>query len=122
MYRDPTILEGLFYALVFAVVAAGYVRDRVSSDPDPINELREQYERGEIDHAEYERRLEFHLDDRNEQIRRVVEDVNGVGEATSKAIAHEFSSLGELRSADQEELEAVNGVGEKTAEAVLERV
>ena len=114
--------ESLFYIAITAAAAVIYVRDRLDSDPGPVERAREDYANGEIDHAEYERRLEFHLDDRNEQIRTIVEDVNGVGEATSKEIAREFDSLEELRDADREELEAVNGVGEKTAEAVLERV
>ena len=91
-------------------------------DPDPVDEATRAYENGEIDLEEYEARLEFHLDNRNEKIRTVVEDVNGLGPQTSMEIAREFDSLDELRGADQEELESVHGVGEKTAEAVLERV
>ncbi|MFC7216255.1 helix-hairpin-helix domain-containing protein [Saliphagus sp. GCM10025334] len=76
----------------------------------------------EIDTDELERRLEFDLDDRNDQIRAFVEDVNGVGPKTSKAIAREFASFEELRGADRERLESVHGVGEGTVEAVLKRI
>jgi endonuclease III-like uncharacterized protein len=51
-----------------------------------------------------------------------VEDVNGVGPQTSKAIAREYESLDGLRASDRERLEGVYGVGEETAEAVLSRV
>ena len=119
---DPSAIHSLAVVALFVAYAANTAWDRLKRDPDPVDEATRAYESGKIDLEEYESRLEFHLDDRNEQIRRVVEDVNGVGEATSKAIAEEFDSLNELRSADQEELEDVHGVGEKTAEAVLERV
>ena len=122
MYRDPSWLDFLLFLAVVAVTIASMIKERLGSDPDPLEQTKRAYENGEIDHAEYERRIEFHLDDRNEQIRTVVEDVNGVGEATSKEIAREFESLDELRKADHERLEEVNGVGEKTADAVLERV
>ncbi|NUC75040.1 hypothetical protein HTZ84_22505 [Haloterrigena sp. SYSU A558-1] len=115
-------LETLVYILVLTVVCASAVRDRLESDPDPIEAAKQAHVNGEIDLAEYERRLEFHIDDRNEQIRTVVEDVNRVGPDTSKAIAREYDSLDELRASDQERLEGVPGIGEELAAAVLERV
>ncbi|PCR88615.1 helix-hairpin-helix domain-containing protein [Natrinema ejinorense] len=116
-------VETLTFLVIVAVIAAASVRDRLSSDnQDPIADVHDQFAAGEIDELELERRLEFHVDDRNEKIRAVVEDVNGVGKATSKAIAREFDSLDALRAADQERLEDVHGVGERTAEAVLGRV
>lgn len=121
MYRNPSTFEMLFFVALVAVMVASYARDWLSSDPDPLEQARAAYAAGEIDHAEYERRLEFYLDDRNDRIRAVVEDVNGVGETTSKALAREFNSLEELRGADREDLEAVYGVGEETTDAVLER-
>lgn len=122
MYRDPSWLGLLLLLAVVALTLASMVRQRLGSDPDPIDEAKAAFATGEIDAAEFDRRLEFHLDDRNDRIRAVVEDVNGVGEATSKAIAREFDSLEALRRADREDLERVYGVGEETAEAVLERV
>lgn len=122
MYRDPSWLDLLLVLVVVALTLASMVRQRLESDPDPIDEAKAAFAAGEIDAAEFDRRLEFHLDDRNDRIRAVVEDVNGVGPRTSKAIAREFDSLEDLRRADREDLEAVYGVGAETAEAVLERV
>ncbi|MFC7216482.1 helix-hairpin-helix domain-containing protein [Saliphagus sp. GCM10025334] len=122
MPAEPTILDMAFFALVLGFVAVATVRNRLSSPQTPVEEAREAYARGEIDADELERRLEFHLDSRNDQIRAFVEDVNNVGPKTSKAIAEEFDSLAELRGADRDRLESVHGVGESTAEAVLERV
>lgn len=122
MYRDPSWLDLLLVLAVVALTLASMVRQRLESDPDPIDEAKAAFAAGEIDAAEFDRRLEFHLDDRNDRIRAVVEDVNGVGDTTSKAIAREFDSLEDLRRADREDLERVYGVGEETADAVLERV
>ncbi|APX00184.1 hypothetical protein CHINAEXTREME_20440 (plasmid) [Halobiforma lacisalsi AJ5] len=112
----------LWFVLAVAVVLASYAKDYFESDPDPVAQARQAYAAGEIDHAEYERRLEFHLDDRNERIRAVVEDVSGVGEEISEAIAREYDSLDDLRESDRERLEGVPGVGAQRAEAVLERI
>lgn len=65
------------FTVVTAIVAMT-IRDRLSSDPDPIDELHAQYERGEIDEQELEAKIAFHVDDRNEQIRAIVEDVSGI--------------------------------------------
>ncbi|SFB84047.1 hypothetical protein SAMN05444422_102326 [Halobiforma haloterrestris] len=51
--------------------------------------------------------LEFHLDDRNDRIRAVIEDVSGVGPAISKAIAREYDSLADLRGTGWDRLESV---------------
>lgn len=115
-------LSPLWFLLAVAVVVASYAKEYRSSDPDPVAQARQAYADGEIDHAEYERRLEFHLDDRNARIRTVVEDINGVGAVTSKAIAREYDSLADLRQSDRDRLESVPGVGEQTADAVLEQV
>ncbi|WP_436346839.1 helix-hairpin-helix domain-containing protein [Natronorubrum sp. FCH18a] len=122
MYRDPSIFDFVLFVVAVGLCLFSVLYDRLESDPDPLEELRDRYEAGDIDHAEYERQLEFLLDDRNDRIRHVVEDVNGVGEETSKAIAREFDSLDELRAADRERLVGVPGVGEQTAETVLKRV
>ena len=115
-------LESLVYLLVVVAAVVIYARERLASDPDPLAQARAAYADGRIDHAEYERRVAFHVDDRNDRIRAVVERVNGVGPATSKAIAREYASLEDLRDSDRERLEGVSGVGEQTADAVLERV
>lgn len=108
--RPHTWIEVLSYVVAAAVVVASTIRDRLESDPDPVEQLKAQYASGEIDEQTFEREITFHIDDRNERIRSVVENINGVGEVTSKAIAREFDSSEELRSADQDELEDVHGV------------
>ncbi|RKD88552.1 helix-hairpin-helix domain-containing protein [Halopiger aswanensis] len=62
------------------------------------------------------------LDDRNAWIWVVVEDVSGISEARSKAIAREYDDLEDLRESDRERLESVPDIGEQRADAVLERV
>lgn len=57
------------------------------------------------------RRLGEAVDDRHEQIRLVVEDINGVGPATSKVTAREYDSLDELRGSSRERLENVPEIG-----------
>lgn len=111
----PTVLwlESLFYAVVVAAVVVDNAREWVSSNPDPVEQARTAYAAGEIDKTEFDRRLEFHLDDWNDQIRVVVEDVTGLGETTSKAIARGFDSLEDLRRADRDRLEGVPGVGSR---------
>ena len=119
MYDEPSLIE---LGLIAAIILAATVRNRFSSDEDAVDEAKRLYAEGVIDEAELERRIEEAVDDEFEQIRLVVEDVNGVGPATSKAIAREYDSLDDLRASDRERLEKIHGVGEKTAEAVLERV
>ena len=119
MYSDSSLYELL---VIIAIILAATIRNRLSSDEDAVAEAKRLYAEGVIDESELERRIEEAVDDEFDQIRLVVEDVNGVGPATSKAIAREYDSLDELRMSDRERLEDVHGVGEKTAEAVLERV
>ncbi|ADB63929.1 hypothetical protein Htur_5041 (plasmid) [Haloterrigena turkmenica DSM 5511] len=114
--------ETLFYLALGAGTLAYYVRDRLESDPDPIEEAKRLYADGKIDEPELERRIEEAVDDDHKAIRLVVEDVNGVSESRSKAIAREYESLDELRASDRARLEVVPGIGEELAAAVLERV
>lgn len=116
------ILETAFYAVVAVGTLAYYAHDRFSTDESPIDEAKRLYSEGRIDEPELERRLGEAVDDRHEQIRLVVEDINGVGPATSKAIAREFDSLDGLRESERARLEDVYGVGDETVGAVLERV
>lgn len=59
---------------------------------------------------------------RDSQIRTVVEDVSGISESRSKAIAREYESLEDLRGSSRERLESVPDIGAQRAENVLERV
>ncbi|SDL09269.1 helix-hairpin-helix domain-containing protein [Natronorubrum texcoconense] len=122
MYRNPSTYDFAVILVMTGVVAYTIARDRLSTEQTPVEAAKEAFAAGEIDESEFERRLEFHLDDRNDELRVVVEQVNGVGPATSEAIAREYESLDELRASDRERLEGVSGVGEQTAGAVLELV
>lgn len=122
-------LEMILYFAVAAVIVATTLRDRLTSEPTPdeqrearLEELAAQRARGEIDATEHEKELEFVLDDDNDMIRAVAEDVSGISDARSKAIAREYESLDDLRGSSRERLEGVYGIGEETAGAVLERV
>jgi ERCC4-type nuclease len=85
-----------------------------------LAEARSAYESGEITLAEYERRAEFLVDDRNERIRAVVEEINGIGDSRGKAIAREFASVDAVATASREELTAVHGIGEQRADMIRE--
>jgi ERCC4-type nuclease len=107
---------------VITIIAVVGALEERGEDLSPVDQAHRDYEAGRIDEQELEHRLAFHLDDRNEEIRQVVRQVNNVGEEISKDIAREFESLDELRRADREDLTAIHGVAESTADAVLARV
>jgi len=92
-------------------------RDDVQEESD-VEAIRGAYVRGEIGVDEMERRLDLALDDRAQQIRERVEEVNGVGPETSAAIAQRFDSWADVVDADRDELEDVHGVGPATAEEI----
>ncbi|WP_250142533.1 hypothetical protein [Halosolutus amylolyticus] len=69
-------------------------RNRLSSDLALIIEAREKYARGEIDKTEFERRVAFHVDDRNAQIRADVESVPGIGSERSPMSTSCWTSCG----------------------------
>jgi DNA integrity scanning protein DisA with diadenylate cyclase activity len=120
MYGSPD----WFSALLPLVLSVAMLYDRVSpDDPDEntVEAAREAYVTGDIDEAEFERRVETYLDPETEQIREAVTPVQGIGPELSLAIARSFDSLDELRHADREELEDVNGIGESRAKAIRER-
>lgn len=110
-------------ALLLLVYAYLRIQERRASEPDDdLAEARRQYVEGEIDLREFEQRAELHLDPRADELREVVEQVNGVGPATSAAVARKFESVEQLREASPSELEHVNGVGPDRAEAINQRV
>ncbi|OLZ39084.1 hypothetical protein A6E15_19160 [Natrinema saccharevitans] len=119
MYGEPSLFE----LVVASIILAGTARTYLERDEeDPADEARRLYQEGLIDELEFERRIGEAVDDEFEKIRLVVEDINGVGPKTSKAIAREYTTIEDLRGTDRERLEDVYGVGEETADAVLERV
>jgi DNA integrity scanning protein DisA with diadenylate cyclase activity len=106
--------------VMIIVVAVDHLEDRFE-DLSPVEQAHRNYELGLIEEQELEHQLAFPPDDRNEEIREVVPQLNRVGEEISKDIAREFESLDELRRADREDLTAIHGVAESTADAVLTR-
>lgn len=113
---------------VLVVVAGGLAaavewwRDRRTPNPGTVAHAQHLYATGDIDHAELERRLDVLADPEARRIRQASERVNGIGEATSWALAAEFDSLAELRDADRERLESVVNVGEQRADAIQDEV
>ncbi len=116
-----SFLEGFVVGAVSVIIIVAYLEQR-GDDFSPVEQAKRDYREGRIDAAEFERRLQFHLDGRNEQIRAAVLPVANVGDDTADAIAREFESIDELRRADQEDFTAIHGLGESMAEAVLSRV
>jgi predicted flap endonuclease-1-like 5' DNA nuclease len=121
-----TAETGVVDVLILAgssLVWFGYeLRDRVvdddQDDRDEVDAAREAYVAGEIDERELERRLALALDPRADEIRDVVEHVDGVGPATSAAIAQEFDDVDDVREASREDLEDVHGVGPSRVDAL----
>lgn len=114
-------IQAIIATAVTVFTGTIFLQQRVE-ELSPVEQAKQDYNEGRIDAVEFERRLEFHLDDRNDQIKAAVLPVVNVGEDTAEAIAREFESVDELRRADQEDLTAIHGVGESTAETVLARV
>jgi ERCC4-type nuclease len=111
----------LIGALSILLVTSNAVRNRLGGpEAGTPTAIRQQYERGEIDERELERRLDVAMDPEADRIRAVAERVNGIGEDTSWAVAAEFDSLREPREASREELEAIPNVGEQRAAALEE--
>ena len=83
------VLLILLFVLVYLRDLARSVRDRVTewwsrrTALSPVEQLQEEYARGEIDEEELERRLTFALDERAETVRREIEAVDGVGPGRS---------------------------------------
>lgn len=117
---DTLVTVLVVLAIVF-FAAKGHLRDSNPGE-DTVETAREAYVNGDIPLSEFERRAALALDEDAQQIRNTVEQVNGIGPDTSAAIAAEFDSLEELRTASTERLEGVAGVGEKRAEDVLSYV
>jgi ERCC4-type nuclease len=93
-------------------------RDWFETDTDPIDEIHRQYRNGEFGEVELERRLELHMDTRNERIRNELLNVDGVGGAVAAEVAVSFDSLGSVAVADRDELTEVPDVGEKRADRI----
>jgi ERCC4-type nuclease len=121
-YGTPDWFTVAIFLLAVGAALHGKYKERFgpSERERELAAARSAYESGEITLAEYERRAEFLVDDRNERIRAVVEEINGIGDARGKAIAREFASVDAVATASREELMAVHGIGEQRADAVRE--
>jgi len=107
--------------LVVAGLVGLYAYERYQEWVEPTDEevLKQAYADGEIDEAEFERRMGYLLDERNEEIVDWLErNVSGVADAKGKRIAKRFDSLDELRQADHGDLVDIHGIGDSTATAI----
>lgn len=121
------VLQGAIVALIFALFAPRRSRSVVGrlvrrvhdwqSDPvdgdDAVEEVHELYFADEIDEEEMEARLDILVDDRKTTVRDMCDDVEGIGEELSLALAEEFDSAAELHAADSEDLQRVDGIGDE---------
>lgn len=116
---------GPLSVVVVVLLAGVYAFERYQEWAEPTEEeaLKQAYADGEIGEAEFERRMEYLLDDRNEEIVNWLDrNVSGVADEKGEAVAKQFDSLDELRRADHEDLTAVHGIGDSTATAILGEV
>jgi hypothetical protein len=114
--EESLLATGVLAALVLAgVTSSRFLDGEGRSELDVATDL---YVEGEISLAEFDRRAELILDDRAAEIRESVEQVSGVGPATSASIAIEYESLDAVEVAPAEELEQIHGVGPSTAGAI----
>lgn len=118
----PQLLFAAVVVVVVVLEGAAIEGEDGTDDDVELEEARAAYVDGEISLEEFERRAELALDERAGRIREVVEEVGGVGPATSANLALAFDTVADLEAADREELEAVHGVGPSTAEALLDRL
>ena len=117
---DPWVLVGI--GILWLAVEA---EDRITlddDDTDPVEELKRDYEEGRITLAEFEDRVELHLDDRAQETRQRLERIDGIGPETSATIARRFRMLDELREESREEIEDIHGIGPSTSEAVTQEL
>lgn len=104
---------------ILAVAGAAWLREHLQPDADPVEAAKRRYERGEIDEAQLERELAYHLDDEAQRLEARLQSVPGVGAVTAEQIARRFGSVEAVRAADVDDLTDVHGVGESTADAIL---
>lgn len=107
-------------AIVLGLVAFASSDIDGAGAPSELERARERYVSGEISLDEFEARAELILDERAQSIRERVEEVNGIGPATSAAIAQEFTTVEEVSDADVERFTSIHGVGESTATELVE--
>jgi len=87
-------------------------------EPSPVEQLQQEWVDGEIDQDEFERRLEFALDDDREVVVAELTPIDHVGERRAQRLARAFSTVEAVRRADRDELLEVDDIGLATADAV----
>ncbi|MFC6766919.1 helix-hairpin-helix domain-containing protein, partial [Natrinema soli] len=65
--------------------------------------------------------VQYHQTVRDE-VKTVLDDVQGVGPETRKRLLGRFGSVENVREASPEDLRSVEGIGEKTAETIRSRL
>lgn len=119
----PSGEAGIGSLVAFVILVAGAIalshhnRDR-SRREGAVADAQARYVDGEIGIEAFEREVELALDDRATEIRDAIEDVNGVGPATSANVALQYRTLTQVRRASPEALQDVHGVGPETADAI----
>lgn len=133
LYAEPPVSADL-WVLIALIYVLGAARDRlgdVTSDvrerlsppgPSAIEQLQEEYERGDLTLQEFEQRAELALDDRAAVVVDRLEAVDGVGPDRAAAVADEFGNIEAVRRADIDDLADVHGVGPATAEKIVEEL
>lgn len=126
-YAIGTSAWGLFYLALFVVLIAVMIlqyKPPEQTDDTTIYNVeaaREAYSEGRITLTEMERRVNVALDPESKQLRRYVEEVNGVGPEISAALSAEYRSTEELSKASKSDLEAIYGIGPNTARAIKQQ-
>lgn len=116
---SPAGVLALLVTCVLFVSAAWISQRRDEPDTD-LGRARLAYVEGNITLAEFERRLEVLLDEQAQEIREVVEEIEGIGPETSAPLARRFDSIEDLATSTREEIEEIHGVGESTSGAIVD--
>ena len=88
------------------------------SEPTPVEQLQTEWVEGEISQAEFERRLEFALDDDRKVVVAELTPIDNVGEKRARRLSRQLSTVEAVRRADRSELLEVDGIGPETADEI----
>ena len=126
-YAEGGNVIGLFIpAITFIMIGVGLLnisppKERSDGTIYDVEAARQAYSEGKIPLDEMERRVDVALDPQAKQLRKRVEDVNGVGPEISAALSAEYNTTEELAIATQSDLERIYGIGPNTAYAIKQR-
>ncbi|EMA56019.1 helix-hairpin-helix domain-containing protein [Halococcus salifodinae] len=126
-YVGGTDVVGLcILAAVVIVIAVGFLRipparERSDGTIYDVDAARQAYTDGKISLEEMERRVNIALDPQAKELRKRVEDVNGVGPEISAVLSAEYNTTEELANTTQSDLERIYGIGPNTAYAIKQR-